>query len=435
MDDEKVSDIDLSESIAEFTERYSSFSDVINRMQRQYLALKDTYTRQSDELSDVNESLQNLVAENRAVTEFLNSILGSLTSGVIAVDRTGKVTHINPSAMKILGLPGEISSVRGSHYADIISAVENGEFSAVGTVGSGLCIDSKEKRIETYYGTVVTLQVSTSLLKNKQGEIVGAVELFSDISKVKRLEEKLSRMKVLASLGELAAAIAHEVRNPLLAINGFASLLVRDLCHDPSKKAMAEKIVSGVNNINETIQNLLDFAHNDEINKIPVTLNEYLDSILEEFFDSMGPEFSRSCIRRDFIIDDEAVIEIDPHLFRQAIFNLIRNGLEASAAKPEVTVSCRTLPLDKSQSEFGKRLELSGLDRLTEIKIRDNGPGIPDSQIEKIFTPFYSTKENGTGLGLAIAWKIIKAHGGDLCLADHGSDGTTFSIILPMKVI
>ena len=206
MDEEKVLDIDLSESIAAFTERYSSFSNVINRMQRQYLALKDTYTNQSEELRAVNESLQELVSENRNVNEFLNSILVSLSSGVIAVDDKGMVTHINPAALKILGLPGEISSVRGNHYADIIVPVENAEFSAVGTVGSGLCIDSKEKKIETYYGTVVTIQVSTSVLKDRQGKVIGAVELFSDISKVKQLEEKLSRMKVLASLGELAAA-------------------------------------------------------------------------------------------------------------------------------------------------------------------------------------------------------------------------------------
>ena len=435
MDEEKVLDIDLSESIAAFTERYSSFSNVINRMQRQYLALKDTYTNQSEELRAVNESLQELVSENRNVNEFLNSILVSLSSGVIAVDDKGMVTHINPAAMKILGLPGEISSVRGNHYADIIVPVENADFSAVGTVGSGLCIDSKEKKIETYYGTVVTIQVSTSILKDKQGKVIGAVELFSDISKVKQLEEKLSRMKVLASLGELAAAIAHEVRNPLLAINGFASLLVRDLESDPSKKAMAEKIVTGVSNINQTIQNLLDFAHNDDINKIPVTLSEYLNSILEEFSDHLGPGKSLADVIRDLKVDDEAVIEVDPHLFRQALFNLIKNGLEAGGEKPKVTISCRTLPLDKSQSEYGKRLELSGLDRLTEIKIRDNGPGIPKHQIDRIFTPFYSTKENGTGLGLAIAWKIIKAHGGDLCLAEHGPDGTEFSIVLPMKVI
>lgn len=435
MEEEKVLDIDLSESIAEFTERYSSFSGIINLMQRQYLALKDTYTRQSDELRDVNESLQALIAENRAVTEFLNSILGSLSSGVIAVDDKGRVTHINPSAMKILGLPGEISSVRGNAYTDIISPVEHGEFSAVATVGSGLCIDSKEKKIETYYGTVVTLMVSTSLIKNKRGEIVGAVELFSDISKVKRLEEKLSRMKVLASLGELAAAIAHEVRNPLLAINGFASLLVRDLSNEPSKKAMAEKIVTGVSNINQTIQNLLDFAHNDEINKTSVTLGDYLNAILDEFADQAGPDSPRPRIRRDLKMESGAAVEIDPHLFRQALFNLIKNGIEAGAEKPEVTISCRTLSLDKSQSDFGKRLELSGLDRLAEIRISDNGPGIPETQIDKIFTPFYSTKENGTGLGLAIAWKIIKAHGGDLCLFEHGSNGTTFSVVLPIKMV
>ncbi len=432
MIDKETLDIDFSDDIAEFTERYSSFGNIINRMQRQYLSLKDIYTKQSAELQSVNESLQLLVEENRSVTEFLNSILNSLSSGVIAVNRKGRITHINPAAVRILGIEDSFDHRQDYAYDDIMLAVENGRYSAVATVDSGMNIDGARKMVETYHGTILTLTVSTSLLKDDNGEIVGAVEMFSDISKLKRLEEQLSRMKILASLGEMAASIAHEIRNPLVGISGYAALLERDLNYDSRHKEMAKKIVTGVDSINRTIQNLLDFARNDKIHKSPVNLQEYLSIVLDNFRQEHDPAGSRKSIIRDFGESPVIVVELDSQLFKQAVNNLLKNGLEAGGKKARVAVRCSTLPLDEAHKKYGKRIELSGLETLAEIEVTDNGPGIPDDKLSKIFTPFYSTKENGTGLGLAIAWKIIKSHGGDL-RADATETGTTFSIVMPVK--
>ncbi len=311
--------------------------------------------------------------------------------------------------------------------------LDHNEVSAIGTLRFGTPFNNAEKRVDTGYGTVLTLSVSTSLLKSREGQVVGAVELFADISKLKRMEEQLSRMKVLASLGELAASIAHEVRNPLVGISGFASLLARDLADNPHMKAMADNIVTGVNSINRTIENLLAFARREEVHKNNVNLSSYLSAVLDNCaIEAVAPNIEER-LRRDLDSCSDIMVDLDPQLFKQAVVNLTKNALEAGGDETLVDVSCRVLPLAHAQSEYGDRLELSGLETLAEITIRDNGPGIPTRDIERIFTPFLTAKENGTGLGLAIAWKIVKAHGGDLRAISSPGKGTSFSIVMPIK--
>lgn len=431
MYDEKISDVEVSDEIGKFVESYSSFNRIINKIQRQYLSLKETYSLQSDELQKVNESLQSAMTENRVVSEFFDSILNSLTSGVIAVDHNQKVTLINPAAIEILGLENDFIESHRSKYEEIVRAEENTEFSAVEAVRTGRIFENVEKKVKTSFGSNLTLSVSTSLLKNRSGETIGAVELFFDITKIKRLEDQLSQMKVLASLGEMAASIAHEVRNPLVGIGGFASLLARDLKGDPAKWKMARKIVEGVDNINNTVQTLLDFARREKVNKATVDLNAYLNIILDNFADQAG--YTGGTINRAFSSENNIFVDIDRQLFKQAIYNLIKNGLEASRVNPWVCVMTGTLSRERAQTVYADRLELSATDKLVQIVIEDNGPGIAEKNLTRIFSPFFSTKENGTGLGLPIAWKIIKAHGGDLTAESKNNNGTRFAIVLPAK--
>ena len=434
MDDERdIATVEISDEVGQFAETYSSFNKIINSLQRQYLALKNTYTEQSEELQSVNKSLQTLIAENRAVTEFLNSILNALSSGVVAIDKTGCVTHINPAAGNILGLTEARQSYYGRPYEELMRSSEGTECTAPETVRSGRVFESIEKRVESYFGSVLTLSASTSVLRNNRGDIVGAVELFHDISKLKKIEEQLSRMKVLASLGEMAASIAHEIRNPLVGISGFASLLARDLEGDEQKKEMAKKIVAGVNSINKTVQTLLDFARHQKIDKSALDLCAYLKIVLDKFDEEYNWDKSKERIIRENFDSIDISVEVDRQLFRQALVNLIQNGLEAGGDNGQVRIRCITMPMEKAQKEYQSRLELSGTETLVRIEIEDNGPGIPAEDIDKIFSPFYSTKENGIGLGLAIAWKIIKAHGGDISAESPAGKGTKFTIILPAR--
>jgi len=432
-DENNIRTVDISDDVGQFTETYSSFNKIINSLQRQYLSLKDTYTEQSEQLQSVNESLQSMVAENRAVTEFLNSILNSLSSGVVAINRSGNITHINPAAKNILGLADSRRNYYGLPCGEIIKPVEETEYSAVETVKSGRTFENVEKKVETFRGNILTLAVSTSVLQNDSGEIVGAVELFYDISKLKKMEEQLTRMKTLASLGEMAASIAHEIRNPLVGISGFASLLARDLDDNDQLKDMAKKIVDGVNSINKTIQTLLEFARHQKVHKSSLDLASYLGIVLDNFHTEYGLDKSKDNISREHISQVRVLVDLDRQLFRQALYNLIKNGLDAGGEKARVKISCFEIPVTQSQRDYGSLLELCGTERLVKIEIEDNGPGIPKKDLNKIFSPFYSKKENGTGLGLAIAWKIIKAHGGDISAKSTVGRGTKFTIVLPAR--
>jgi len=126
-------------------------------------------------------------------------------------------------------------------------------------------------------------------------------------------------------------------------------------------------------------------------------------------------------------------VDIDRQLFRQALYNLIKNGLDAGGDAAHIKIRCYEVPISQAQKNYGSLLELSGTETLAKVEIEDNGPGIPKRDINKIFSPFYSKKENGTGLGLAIAWKIIKAHGGDISAKSTMGKGTKFTIVLPAR--
>jgi len=432
MDEQELLEPTISDDVGRFAESYASFNKVVRRLQRQYLTLKDTYTQQSEELQSVNRTLQSLIVENRAVSEFLNSILNSLSSGVIAVNKSGMVTHINPAARMILDIPDDKQCRFGITYDDLLCPLSGEEYTALTTVKTGRLFDRVEKRVKTSEGKRLVLSVSTSLLRISDGSIVGAVELFHDITKITRMEEQLSRMKVLASLGEMAASIAHEVRNPLVAVSGFANLLCRDCAEDRAKADMAKKIVDGVESINKTIQTLLDFARHEKLRKSRVNLNDYLTMACDNFVKERELEGLDNALSFDFD-EREIEVEIDRQLFRQAILNILNNAIEAGREAPEIVV--RTLLLEAGEAEqlVGDRLELAGDEAAAVIEIEDNGSGIPEEDLGRIFSPFYSSKENGNGLGLAISWKIIKAHCGDISVTSRKDQGSRFNIVIPAR--
>lgn len=426
MEENEAVDISFAADIEEFAANYSAFNKIISRLQRQYLTLKETYTIQSEQLQSVNQTLQSLISRNRTVTEFLNNILNSIPSGVIAIDKSGQVNLINPAAYKILGVSDSKPDGGRWRYSDLICAEGETDCSAISTAATGREFENVEKKVRTADGRVLTLTITTSLIKNQDGEVTGAVELFHDISKVRKMEEQLSRMKILASLGEMAASIAHEIRNPLGGVSGFAALLARDLNQDPSKKEMAEKIVWGVESINQTIETLLDFARHEEVHRQPISIKKYLDGVLDEFPNEYGLPESGNNIYRHFEVDDAVWVELDAQLFKQAFYNLIKNGLEAGNRETKIVVECRYLRGCGSA-------ELPSAENAVEISVEDNGRGIPDEDLNKIFSPFYSTKQNGTGLGLSIAWKIVKAHGGEISAESKRGKGTKFAILLPVS--
>jgi signal transduction histidine kinase len=295
-----------------------------------------------------------------------------------------------------------------------------------------------EKVLELVDGTRLHLSVSTVLLRDDDHQPTGAIEVFHDLTKTKQMERELARLNTLAALGEMAATIAHEVRNPLTGISGFAALLSRDLGPDDPRQKLVTKITRGVESLNQTVTSLLNYTRFDEISAEPIVFDEFLRRTIEQFrYDQ--PEMARGSrfeYRAKYGPASEPIqVTCDPMLIRQLLYNLFINAIEAANGEVRVEISSRKLPRQAATREYGNRLMLGIEETVVETVIKDNGPGLTDEVKESLFAPFYTTKVEGNGLGLAMAWKIVKAHGGDILADNHSEGGAQFTLLLPARIV
>ncbi|MFQ5499592.1 MAG: PAS domain-containing sensor histidine kinase [Candidatus Zixiibacteriota bacterium] len=424
-----------SDDVARFAESYASFNRIVNSLQRKYIELRDEFDVANEQLADVNSKLAEANESHRAVNEFLKQILGSVRVGVIAVDRQGRITHFNPAASLILGVPQSVAT--GKLYRDVIPAGKPFEANALRTAESGRVVDSTEKRLELSDGARLQLSVSTSVLENGVGERTGAVEVFHDLTAIKKMEQELARLNTLAALGEMAATVAHQVRNPLAGISGFAALLERDMDDDDPRRKLVEKILRGTENLNQTVSTLLDYTRSEEANKTQGEFGEFLRQTVDQFrLDNAG-----RLSRMQIILNDcptphpqELALMFDHILLRQVMFNVFSNAVEACDGSGTIHLSVRKLPRQAALSRYADRMILGIDETVLETTVSDTGPGFEQRSLEQVFAPFYTTRQGGSGLGLAVAWKIMKAHNGEI-LAHNGEDaGAVISILLPVKV-
>ncbi len=420
--------------LSRFTESYASFNRIINSLQRKYLELKEDFSAQNELLVQVNKKLVEQTERNITATEYLNSILHSISAGVITVDQDGKITHFNPSASLILGIPA--TEPLQKLYRDIIPPGDPSYANALRTAESGNEYDSVEKTVTLPDSSKLRLSVSTALIKDKDGLPIGATEVFQDLTKIKKMENQIARLNTLAALGEMAATIAHEVRNPIAGIGGFASLLDKDISEDDPNKNLIGKIIKGVNNLDLTVDTLLNYTRFEEIHKKDLNCNEFLRQTIEQFTNDHNEMLEKIEIKNSMINSgDDLEICIDPMLFRQVLFNIMKNGIEAIDYKGRISVQTEKLSRQKAVENYSERLIFGLQETVVEIKISDSGSGINENSIDDIFSQFFTTKSDGNGLGLAVAWKIVKTHGGDMFVENHKIDsGATFTILLATRI-
>ncbi|NMC44796.1 MAG: PAS domain S-box protein [candidate division Zixibacteria bacterium] len=405
--------------LVHFKESFETFNTIINNLQRQYLTLEKEYARQETRLEEINHQLRRTIAANQATTVFLNSILTALSSGVVAVNREGIISHFNPAAERITGMGA--ARALGRRYDEVISAKRGGRFSALDTVLSGGEFESEEKVIINNNGEDIPVSVSTALLHDPEAGPLGAVEIFFDLTKIKRLEEEILRIKTLAALGEMAATVAHEVRNPLGGIGGFAALLRRELAEDEAKTRLVDKIIAGVNTLNLTVTALLDYTRREQLNLRPIPLGRLIEESVEYERADQGASAVNVELAVD-IADGNLPVTCDAHLMRQVLLNLLRNGREAMPDGGRITIRAGATPAGGDGGSGG-----------VFIEVADTGHGIAPDIRDRIFQPFFSTrhKHNGSGLGLATVWKTIQAHGGEITVSSEVDNGTVFRIVLP----
>ncbi len=365
-------------------------------------------------LKEQEQELVRLRAEASArasATENMSAVvLTNLTSGVLLFNNMGIVQQANQAARTILGY----ASPLGLHARDIFRTVtalrlENGEHHSTGialmqavqiAIGQGTPFRRMEADYRTPSGENRVLGITLSPVKGLTGEGLGAACLVSDLTQITALEREARTRQNMAALGEMSAGIAHEFKNSLATISGYAQMLATS--EDASARDFGQRIRNETENLTRVVSDFLAFARGPQtISRVPVELTP----LLEECAGETGVELH---------ISDGAnvVLSGDRTALRQAIANLFRNSVEAKGTDVRVEVSAVVK------------------DGIAEIRVKDNGPGIPRDVLEKIFIPFYTTKPNGTGLGLALVHRIVSDHGGKVTVVS-GQEGTTFILSLP----
>lgn len=391
------------------------FNQYTRRLEEAYNQLQNRVKEIDREMAHTNACLRGKVQELDGLTKYLNSLLSSIHSGVIAVNLNGEVTTLNKAAEKILNL--RASDVMGERVDSFFKSNDGSTPLLLLALERGKnCIDV-ERKIETSNGVLKWIESSVSLIKDANEHTIGAVEVFRDLSEIRELEMRLRNADKLAALGAMAACIAHEIRNPLNGIEGFSALLARDFEDKDPRKKLVKNIIQGTKNLNKTVTELLIFARPIRLKLRNSSISEILDKTLFFVTEDMKQKgVTNILIRRDYNLNTD-FLRCDPEKLHQAFLNLCLNAVQSMMNGGCLTIFIRLL-------EDGERENI-------QVGIRDTGIGIKKELVHKIFDPFFTTKQEGTGLGLAIVNRIVEAHNGKIEVESMEGKGTTFYINLP----
>jgi signal transduction histidine kinase len=362
-----------------------------------------------DAVQRLRDQEQAMKARAEASERLSSEIIASMTSGLLVVSEDRHVRSLNPAGRKMLALAdrdwsGDFRNVLGS-AAPLADVVEECLASARPIV---------RRTIALHGAGAAHLGVTASPIRDEAGRAHGAMCLFSDLSEIVDLEDQLRLKDSLARLGELTAGIAHEFRNGLATIHGYARLL--DLERLPADfRPYVQGIRDETEALGQVVTNFLNFARPTELTLAPVDMAAIADRAAEEIRGEARTRGGDVTVRGEF-----ARIDGDEVLLRQAFSNLCRNALEACAdarITPHITIE-------------GARDEAQGVLRMCVV---DNGPGVNQSVAPRMFRPFVTTKARGTGLGLALVQKFIVTHNGRVTALPESGGGTRFVVTLPLR--
>ncbi len=361
----------------------------------------------------VKQTGKELISKETDLTSlqaFNENILQSISSGLLTTDLHGRITSFNRAAGEITGYKSEevhdkwVEEILG--WKTAASPAENSTKS--NTPSRRFDIETSRKD-----GSRLILGFTISPFKDKNGEDKGSIWVFQDLTRTKEMEEEMSRRERLATIGELAAGIAHEIRNPLASISGSMQVLNRDLDMKDEDRHLMEVALKETERLNSIVTEFLIFARPIQLNPKPCNI-----------FDLLTETISLAKKSRDYrddieiltdFHDENMYIIIDQDKIKQVFWNLLINAFQAMPGGGRFRIETRG------------RASGEGI----EIVFEDNGEGIKKEDIGKIFNPFFTTKCSGSGLGLAVVQKIVKEHNGNIEVKSTAGMGSLFTVSLP----
>ncbi|HIE04594.1 MAG TPA: PAS domain S-box protein [Candidatus Latescibacteria bacterium] len=380
-----------------------SFRESTDGLRDAYVALRREVLKLNVELEERNRNLQRTLKEVQELKGYLSSVLESVANGVVVVNMEGKVTIFNRAAERITGYRKE--EVLGRPYTEVFGADDGTPI--LETLRTGREVGTK-REVSTRDGRMVPVDSSTALVTDGIGRKLGAVEVLRDLSEVRALEEQLERSRTMAALGEMAANVAHEVRNPLGAIGGYLELLERDMEEADPKRKLVRKMAEGLARLDRIVTNLLTYTRPLTPDLREMDLREVAEEALRFF--QLGCDEK---VKFSLEFSEPVRAYVDTELLQQVLFNLFSNAVQAMPEGGELKVR-------GYRDEGWACLEVS-----------DSGMGMTEEVKRRAFDPFFTTKAKGVGLGLALVQKMVHLHGGEVSVESEPGKGSKFIVRIP----
>ena len=392
-------------------------ADEIGRLAVAFNHMTAQLFQQRTALEDAHAELSRRFQELADLKSYTDSILSSLTTGLVTIDLDGRVVMLNPAAELLTGFfAGEAA---GRYCTEIFSGAGDVSDVLMETLASRRPLAGVALTLTRRNGVALPVELSTAPLKGSDGKDLGVVGVFRDLTAVRALEQRLQRSDRLAALGTLAAGLAHEIKNPLTSVLTFSRHLSRRFDDGHFREKFQSVVPRELERINEIVDRLLELARPARLHFTTVPLPVLLDGVVELYSNEI--EAKRTAVIREYARDVPA-IQADENAIYRVVVNLVANALEAMGPRGRLT-----LRLGWAEGPTRRAYH-----RHVRIEIEDTGTGILPPERDRIFYPFYTTKEGGTGLGLALTHKIIEEHRGTIDVASTPGVGTTFRVILPV---
>jgi PAS domain S-box-containing protein len=397
--------------------------DEVGRLAVAFNHMATQLRQQRTALENANAELRQRLEELADLKSYTDNILASLTTGIVTVDLDGRMVTLNPAAEMMTGFfAGEVA---GRYCTEVFAGTpELGEI-LMEAIGSRVASPGVEATLRRRNGRTLPIEISTVPLKGGDGKDLGVIAAMRDITVVRELEQRLRRSDRLAALGSLAAGLAHEIKNPLTSLLTFSRHLTRRFDDEQFRAKFQSVVPRELERINGIVERLLELSRPARLTFSPVRLPALLDRAADLYAHEMETAGVR--VVREYA-RDLPTVWADPNALYQALVNLVRNALDAMPSGGRLTV--RMGWADAGVALPGRHHGASA--RRVRIEIADSGVGINPGDADRVFNPFFSTKDGGTGLGLALTHKIVEDHGGSIDFRSIVGAGTTFRIDIPL---
>jgi PAS domain S-box-containing protein len=424
----------LAVAAGDLTHRISVRSrDEIGELAATFNRMTNDLQAQQAALQAANRELDAQLIEVSKLERYNARILEAMANGLVTLNMDGRIVKWNDMAARITGLP--VSEVEGRLCQELFAGSPS--FMRIlldGVQRQGEYWDRSVSFVRPD-GREVPLEINTSLLEDEIGQTTGLLGIFRDLSLVRELEQRLRRADRLATVGRMAATVAHEIKNPLVALKTFVDMVPRR-AKDPAFIARFRDIVpKEVDRVNAIMEDLLDLSRPPRLSPRPLQVEEVIARCVA-LYEHQATERGITLVQD--LAQDLAPIRADPEYLLRALGNLTINAIQAMSAGGTLTIRTSSgVPWQSTLAETtirGDPMAPDAAQPFVSIAVTDTGTGMTPEQLDSLFTPFFTTKEKGTGLGLALTHKIIEEHQGYLHVESQFGVGSTFTILLPAYI-